>query len=238
MVVAGYSFFEDFFSWATAQTNAGELFRLFVLNIKIALVTQAIILVTGLLLAIVRQTPGRAGLPLRWFAIAYTDFFRGVPLVLLILAFAFGGGAAHVPYISQDPVYLGALAIIVSYTAYVAEVYRAGIDSVHSSQIEAARSLGMTHLTTLRIVVLPQAVKRVVPPLLNDFIALTKDTALLFAIGVNEALNGAQNINRSTFSNTGFTVVAIYWVLVTIPLARLVDMMIARQRRRTGRNTA
>jgi polar amino acid transport system permease protein len=143
-----------------------------------------------------------------------------------------------VPYISQDPVYLGALAIIVSYTAYVAEVYRAGIDSVHSSQIEAARSLGMTHLTTLRIVVLPQAVKRVVPPLLNDFIALTKDTALLFAIGVNEALNGAQNINRSTFSNTGFTVVAIYWVLVTIPLARLVDMMIARQRRRTGRNTA
>jgi polar amino acid transport system permease protein len=217
------------------KDHGAQLFRLFLLNMKIALVAQAVVLVTALIVAVVRQSPGRIGLPFRVLAIAYIDLFRGIPLILLVLAFNFGLAAARVPLLPNDPVYYGTVAIIVCYTAYVAEVYRAGIESVHTSQVEAARSLGMSYFQSLRLVVVPQAVRRVIPPLLNDFIALTKDTALVFVIGVGEALKGAQDINFASFSNTGFTIVAFYFVLVTIPLARFVDVLIARQQRRSRR---
>lgn len=235
LLQGGYSFWDDFFDLDVVTESSGRLFELFLVNMKIAVIAQAVVLVTALVLAVMRQSPGLIGLPFRLVAVAYIDLFRGVPLILLVLAFNFGLAAAQVPLLPNDPIYYGTVAIIVTYTAYVAEVYRAGIESVHHGQVEAARSLGMSYFQSLRLVVVPQAVRRVVPPLLNDFIALTKDTALVFVVGVGESLTGAQDINFTSFSNTGFTIVAVYFVLVTIPLARLTDWLVAREQRRSRR---
>ena len=204
----------------------------FVLNIKIFLAAEVLILILALGLAVLRSLPGPVFFPLRLMAIVYTDVFRGIPTILLVYLFGFGIPALQLSHVTKDPVKLGAAALVVIYTAYVAEVYRAGIESVHPSQEAASRSLGLTRGQTLRTVILPQAVRRVVPPLLNDFIGLQKDTALLAVIGPVEALQRATIAADTEFNYTPYVITAFFFVLITIPQARFTDWLINRQRQR------
>jgi polar amino acid transport system permease protein len=200
----------------------------FTINIHMMVVAEALVLVFALLIAVIRGLPGRGAKPLRGLAILYTDFFRGTPLTIVAYAFILGIPGLRYAGISNysNEVY-GILALTVVYTAYVTEVYRAGIESVHGSQRMAARSLGLSYAKTLRYVVLPQAIRRVIPPLLNDFIGLQKDTAIIGAIGVIEAGAQANNYANSYFNFTGFLVAAVFFVYLTIPLARFTDHLIA-----------
>jgi polar amino acid transport system permease protein len=206
----------------------------FLLNVKMFLVAEPLILVLALLLAVVRQARGPVFFPFRMVAIAYTDFFRGVPLLLVIYLFGFGipGLKIHGLSFYESPVIYGVAALVLSYSAYVAEVYRAGIESVHPSQVAAARSLGLSQWQSLRHVVIPQAVRRVIPPLLNDFISLQKDTALVAVLGPIEAARAAQIYGSSRFNYSSYVVAAILFILITIPLARFTDQLIERERRR------
>ena len=204
-----------------------------VLNIEMFLVAEVLILVLALVIAVIRQLHAPALLPIRLLAVAYTDFFRGVPLILVIYAMGFGLPALNLEVIStQEPVVYGVAALVLSYAAYVSEVYRAGIDSVHPSQAAAARSLGLTEWQALRFVVIPQAVRRVVPPLLNDFISLQKDTALVAVLGVIEANRAAGIYSSTVFNYSGYTVAALLFLVMTVPLARFTDYLVARDRRK------
>jgi polar amino acid transport system permease protein len=200
--------------------------------VKIFLVAEAIILVTALLLAVLRGLPGPLFFPIRAGAVVYTDFFRGVPTILVILMLGTGMPALGIEGVPTSEVFWAIVSLVLVYTAYVSEVYRAGIESVHPSQTAAARSLGLTHGQALRYVVLPQAVRRVVPPLLNDFIGLQKDTALVSVLGVVEALKQTQIDEAAEFNGTYYLVAATLFVAVTIPLARFTDWLVARDRRR------
>ena len=203
------------------------------LNIRMFLAAEALILPFALAIALIRQSTHPALFPIRVIATIYVDFFRGVPLLLVVLALGLGVPGLYLPVISHQPdaVY-GVAALVISYSAYVSEVYRAGLNSVHRSQVAAARSLGLTQRTALRYVILPQAVRNIIPPLLNDFIALQKDTSLVGVLGVIEA-NQAANIYASTvFNYSSFTVAAILFLILTIPLARFTDRLIDRDRRR------
>jgi polar amino acid transport system permease protein len=204
----------------------------FLRNIKIFLIAEVIILALALVIAVLRGLPGPVFFPLRGLAIAYTDFFRGVPTILVIYLLGFGAPALEISGVPRDPLFWGVIALVLVYSAYVSEVYRAGIESVHSSQEAAARSLGLSHPQTLRYVILPQAVRRVVPPLLNDFIGLQKDTALVALLGPVEAFRQSQIEASSSFNYTPYLVTALLFVLLTIPLARLTDWLVIRDRRR------
>jgi polar amino acid transport system permease protein len=221
-----------FFDPAEFRAYFRTIGHAFVLNIKIFLVAEVLILILALLLAVLRQLPGPVFLPIRLLAIGYTDLFRGIPTILLVVLFGFGIPALHLSYVTINPVYLGAAALVVIYTAYVSEVYRAGIESVHPSQEAAARSLGLTRGQTMQTVILPQAVRRVIPPLLNDFIGLQKDTALISVLGPVEALQRANIGAASEFNYTPYVVAAFFFVLITVPQARLTDWLIARDRKR------
>jgi polar amino acid transport system permease protein len=179
-----------------------------------------------------RSLPGPAAFPLRAFALAYTDFFRGVPTILVVYVLGFGAPTLQLAGVPRSPLFWGVVSLVLVYSAYVAEVYRAGIQSVHPSQEAAARSLGLTRAQSLRFVVLPQAVRRVMPPLLNDFIGLQKDSALVALIGPVEAFRQSQLEVASSFNYTPYLATALLFVLITIPLARLTDWLIARDRRR------
>jgi polar amino acid transport system permease protein len=203
-------------------------------NVQIFLIAEPVILVLGLLVALARNLRAPAFFPLRALAVAYTDVFRGVPTILVILLVGFGIPALGLQGAPTDEITLGVIALTLSYGAYVAEVFRAGIDSVHPSQRAAARSLGLSHGQTMRHVVLPQAWRRVVPPLLNDFVSLQKDTALVSTIGVVEALRQAQIYAASTFNYTPTLVAALLFIALTIPMARLTDHLAARSQRRRG----
>ncbi len=204
-----------------------------VLNIEMFLIAEVLILVLALVIAVIRQLHRPALLPIRLLAVAYTDFFRGVPLILVIYAMGFGLPALNIEVIStQEPVVYGVAALVLSYAAYVSEVYRAGIDSVHPSQAAAARSLGLTEWHALRFVVIPQAVRRVVPPLLNDFISLQKDTALVAVLGVIEANRAAGIYSSTVFNYSGYTVAALLFLVLTVPLARFTDYLVATDRRK------
>ncbi|MEA2435218.1 MAG: polar amino acid transport system permease protein [Actinomycetota bacterium] len=229
----------DFFDWESMKeafrgtTTTPGIGGAFLLNIKMFVVAELLILPLALVIAVIRQTPGPAFFPLRLVAIGYTDFFRGVPLLLVIYIFGFGIPGLQIDGISnRSPVVLGVAALVLSYSAYVAEVYRAGIDSVNESQVAAARSLGLTRWQALRFVVLPQAVRRVIPPLLNDFISLQKDTALVAVLGPIEAARAAQIFGTDRFNYSSYVVAALLFILLTIPLARFTDHLIARDRRR------
>ena len=182
----------QFFDWGEFKAPFPEVARAFLLNVKIFCIAEGFILVFALLLAVMRNLPGPAALPLRMLGIAYADFFRGVPTILVIAMLGFGAPALQLKGIPLSTTFWGIVALVLVYTAYVSEVYRAGIESVHSSQAAAARSLGLTHWQSLRTVVLPQAVRRVIPPLLNDFIGLQKDTALVGFLGSVEAFKQSQ----------------------------------------------
>ena len=235
----------DFFSWEAMKEafrgtqTTPSIASAFWLNIKMFLVAEVLILILALVIAVIRQMPGPVFTPLRIIAVIYTDFFRGVPLLLVIYIIGFGVPGLEIPGISdQDPVVLGVAALVLSYSAYVAEVYRAGIDSVHDSQVAAARSLGLTRWQSLRFVVLPQAVRRVIPPLLNDFISLQKDTALVAVLGPIEAARAAAIYGAATFNYSSFVVAALLFILLTIPLARFTDHLIERDRRRRRAGTS
>ncbi|MDQ3793695.1 MAG: amino acid ABC transporter permease [Actinomycetota bacterium] len=205
----------------------------FLLNVYIFTISEVLILVLALVIAVVRGIPGPVFFPFRMVAIAYTDLFRGIPLILVLYIIGFGVpglGLAGISYLSD--VTYGIIALVLVYSAYVAEVYRAGIESVHESQTAAARSLGLSRWQSLRFVVLPQAIRRVIPPLLNDFIGLQKDTALVSVLGSIEAARAAQIYGAQEFNYASYVVAAMLFVLVTIPLARFTDHLIERDRRR------
>jgi polar amino acid transport system permease protein len=201
-------------------------------NVQIFLVAEVFILVLGLVIAILRSLPGPVFFPMRLLATAYTDFFRGVPTILVIYLLGFGIPGLQLGYVPDSVFVWGVVALVLVYSAYVSEVYRAGIESVHPSQEAAARSLGLTHGQSMRFVIVPQAVRRVVPPLLNDFIGLQKDTALVALIGPVEAFRQSQIEVAGNFDYTPYLATALLFVLMTIPLARLTDWLARRDRRR------
>jgi polar amino acid transport system permease protein len=221
-----------FFDWAIFADSIPGIAEKFLVNVKAFCIAEVFVLVVGLVLAIMRSLPGPVFFPIRVLAVIYIDFFRGVPTILVIALLGFGFPALQLGGLPIDPFFWGVVAIVLVYSAYVAEVYRAGIESVHPSQDAAARSLGLSRFGSLRFVVVPQAVRRVIPPLLNDFIGMQKDTALLGIIGVTEAFRQAQLDQVATFNFTPFVALALVFVCFTIPLARFVDWLTARERAR------
>jgi polar amino acid transport system permease protein len=205
----------------------------FQINLKMMVVAEALVLVLALGLALVRGLPGPAAKPLRALAIAYTDFFRGTPIIIVAFFVGFGLPGLQLGFISGLSITTyGIIALTLVYTAYVTEVYRAGIESVHASQRAAARSLGLTYMQAMRYVIVPQAVRRVIPPLLNDFVGLQKDTAIVSVIGVTEAASLAQQFSTKNGDFPSYLVAAVFFILITIPLARFTDYLVAQRERR------
>jgi polar amino acid transport system permease protein len=225
-----------FFASSPMRQSFRQVLQGFWTNIWVAVVAEILVLVLGLAVAIVRMLPGRAGKPLRALAIVYADVFRGIPAIIVILLVGFGLPLTGVHSFQRIPLaWLGITALTLTYTSYVSEVYRAGLSSIHPSQGAAARSLGLSYSQTLRTVLVPQAVRRVIPPLLNDFISLQKDTALLFTIGVAETLENAKLWEAQLFNLSPILVSALLFVVITIPQARFVDYLIHRDAsRRAG----
>ncbi len=199
---------------------------------KIFCIAEVVILVSALGVAIIRSLRGPILFPLRALAIIYSDLFRGIPTILVVYLLGFGVPTLALSGVPKSTLFWGVTALVLVYTAYVSEVYRAGIESVHPSQEAAARSLGLSRTKTLRFVIVPQAVRRVVPPLLNDFIGLQKDSALVALLGPVEAFRQSQIDAAATFNFTPYVVTALLFVLLTIPMARLTDWLVARDRRR------
>ena len=222
---------DSFFYGPEFRESLPDIAEAFKKNVRIFLVAEVLILVFGLFLAVLRSLPGPVFFPLRLVSAAYTDVFRGIPTILLVLLLGFGAPTLELG-VPRSPFFWGVVALTLAYSAYVAEVYRAGIESVHPSQEAAARSLGLNRFQALRYVILPQAVRRVVPPLLNDFIGLQKDTALVALIGPIEALRQAQIEAAGAFNYTPYVATAVIFLLLTIPLTRLTDWLISRNRRR------
>jgi polar amino acid transport system permease protein len=221
----------QFFNWHEFKSTFPEIARAFRLNIKIFCIAEAFILVFALFLAVLRSLPGPVFFPLRVLAIIYADLFRGIPTILVIAMLGFGAPALGLSYVPTSVIFWGIVSLVLIYSAYVSEVYRAGIESIHPSQEAAARSLGLSRAQTLRRVILPQAVRRVIPPLLNDFIGLQKDTALVGTLGAVEAFQQSQIDTNATFNFTAYLCAAALFVAITIPLARFTDWLIARDRR-------
>lgn len=223
-----------FFRLELIRDSFGLVLQAFWKNVWMFCVAEVLILVWGLVIAVARMIPGRAGQPIRFLATVYTDAFRGLPTIISIYLIALGLPLANVPIVRDwRPEWLAILALTMSYGAYVAEVYRAGLDSIHPSQWSAARSLGLSFSQTLRFVIIPQAVRRIIPPLLNDFIALQKDTALVNVVGVIDGFNQAKIIASNKFNLSAVTTVAILFMIITIPQTRLVDRLLEQEKRRT-----
>ena len=225
---------QTFFSGSDFRASFPDVLSGVWLNVRIFLVAEVAILVVGLLVAVLRSVRSPVLFPLRALAIVYTDVFRGVPTLLLIFLIGFGVPALQLRGVTDSPTLLGGAALVLSYGAYVAEVYRSGIESVHPSQRAAARSLGLRQGQTLRYVVLPQAVRRVVPPLLNDFVALQKDTALVAVLGPLDAVRQAQIYSSSNFNYTPYVAASLLFLALTIPMARFTDWLAARTVARRG----
>jgi polar amino acid transport system permease protein len=222
---------ETFFSWEAFRTSFPDVLAGFWLDVRMFVVIEVAVLALGLLVALCRTSAAPALAPLRLLGAVYVDLLRGVPTILVVYLVGFGVPALELSGVPSDPVLLGGFALALSYGAYVAEVYRAGIDSVHPSQRAAALAVGLTGRQAMRHVVLPQAVRRVVPPLLNDFISLQKDVALVSILGPLEAFRVAQIEASSNFSYTPLVAAALLYLCVTVPLARWLDHI---QRRRTA----
>ncbi|MGH2657623.1 MAG: amino acid ABC transporter permease [Actinomycetota bacterium] len=222
----------SFFNLEVFRESFPEILRRFLINVQAFLIAEVFILVFALFLAVLRSLPGPVFFPIRALAVGYTDLFRGIPTILVIYILGFGAPALQLQGVPDSPFFWGVVALVLVYSAYVAEVYRAGIESVHPSQVASARSLGLSRWKALRFVVLPQAVRRVIPPLLNDFIGLQKDTALLALVGVLEAFRRSQVDTAGAFNFTPYVVTALLFVVITIPLARLTDWLVGRERTR------
>jgi len=229
---------ESFFNAAEFRSSFPLILQKFVRNIFIFCIAEVLVLILALFIAVLRSLPGPVFTPLRIMAAAYTDLFRGVPTILVILLLGYGMPALNLQGIPDNDYLWGILALTLVYSAFVAEVYRAGIQSVHPSQVAAARSLGLSRWQSMRHVVLPQAVRRVIPPLLNDFIGLQKDSALVFVLGVVDALGQAQIIQQGDFNFTPLVALSLIFIVITIPQARLVDWLIARDQRKRQSSAA
>jgi polar amino acid transport system permease protein len=225
---------ETFFSATAFRDAFGEVLSGFWLDVRMFLVIEVVVLAVGLLIALCRIVQAPALFPLRILAIVYVDVMRGVPTILVVYLVGFGVPTLGLSGVPTGAVFLGSAALAMCYSAYVAEVYRAGIESVHPSQASAALALGLTPAQTLRHVVVPQAVRRVLPPLLNDFISLQKDVALVSILGPQEAFRVAQIFAASQFNYTPLIAAAALYLCVTIPLTRVVDRMQVRRVRERG----
>ncbi|MER6015515.1 amino acid ABC transporter permease [Streptomyces bluensis] len=223
---------ETFFDWGYAREAFPQVLEGLWLNVRLLLVCGAAVLVLGMLIAIARTLPGPVFFPVRALAAAYTDFFRGLPLLITLMIVVLGVPALRLQGVTVDPVLLGGTALTLTYSAYVAEVLRAGIESVHPSQRAAARSLGLTNRQALRHVVLPQAVRRQVPPLLNDLVSLQKDTGLVSIGGAVDAVRAADIIVGRSLNYTPYIVAGLVFVALTIPMTRFTDWVTARMDRR------
>jgi polar amino acid transport system permease protein len=233
LVASDHAVQSTFFAPKYIRISFTEVAKAFGKNVVIALSAQVIVLIWGLIVALAKLAPGPAGRPIARLATVYVDVFRAVPAIIVIYLVGFGLPLAGVPVLSGLNATSSAIfALSLVYGAYVAEVYRAGIDSIHWSQTAAARSLGLSYAQTLRHVVVPQAVRRVIPPLLNDFISLQKDTSLVTVIGTVDAFNQAKTYASNYFNLSSVTVVALLFVVCTIPQTRFVERLLERDRRR------
>src|SRR5215203_6337246 len=222
---------ESFLNGPIFWESLPKLLSKFLVNIQLFLLAEVLILVFGLLLAILRGLPGPVFFPVRLMATAYVDVFRALPGLLIVIVLGIGVPALRIEGVPKDEFFYAVIALTLVYSAYVSEVYRAGIESIHPSQEAAARSLGLSRFQALRYVIVPQAVRRVIPPLLNDFIGLQKDTVLVSFIGVVEIFRYAQIKSAATYNFTPLVGVALVYIVVTIPLIHLVDWLVARDRR-------
>lgn len=221
------NFFDLSYGWQVLPDIAKGLW----VNVRLMVVCAVVILTFGLLLALARSLRGPAWFPVRALATVYTDVFRGLPALLVIYLLGFGIPALRIPGLTNSAIFWGAVGLILTYTAYVSEVLRAGIESVHPSQRAAARSLGLSHGKTMRFVVVPQAIRRVMPPLLNDLVSLQKDTALIAVLGAatKDAVLAAQVEIASTFNYTPYVVAGLLFLALTIPMTRFTDWVAKRQ---------
>lgn len=237
-------FLNQFFDVGFMVDHFDEVLEGFWVTIQLSVLSGILALIWGLILATLRQLPGKGLMPVRAATIAYIDVFRGIPLLILILIIA--GGVPALEFLPEslrlpqwfgkpDNFWFGVLAITITYGAYMAEVYRSGIESVPGGQMEAARSLGMSHGQAMRSVILPQAVRKVIAPLLNDFVALTKDTTLVSVIALSEVTQVANDIQSETFNSSALVLGALLFLAVTLPLARLIDKLISREQGRFTR---
>jgi polar amino acid transport system permease protein len=239
--------FDYYFDFNLMGDEFSRVLDGFWITLKLSVLSGILSLIWGLILAVIRQLPGRALAPVRGLAIAYIDVFRGIPLLLvLFLVSGFLSAAQAEGTIPREigvptwfgetsPFWYGVISLTITYGAYMAEVYRAGIEAVPLGQMEAARSLGMSHGKAMRYVVVPQAVRKVIPPLLNDFIALMKDTSLVSVLGAIEVVQAGRDVQTEFFNGSALVLGALLFLVVTIPLARVVDLLIARQQQRVGR---
>jgi polar amino acid transport system permease protein len=203
-------------------------------NVQLFVVAELLILALGLVVAVLRSLPGAVMFPVRLLATIYVDVFRALPGILVISLLGFGVPALRIEGLPNDEFFWALIALTLLYSAYVSEVYRAGIESIHPSQIAAARSLGLSQFQAMRFVVVPQAVRRVVPPLLNDFIGLQKDTALVSVLGVVDVFQAARIRQAATFNSTPYIVTALIFLVLTVPMARFVDWLVARDQARSA----
>ncbi|ROS75419.1 amino acid ABC transporter permease [Cellulomonas sp. PhB143] len=220
---------EAFFSPGRAVEVLPEVAQGLWLNLRVWVVASAVGLVVGLLLAVVRTSRIPALFPLRMLAVAYVDVFRGVPLLLVLLLVGFGLPALRLPWLPVSAAVLGGLAIVLTYTAFLAEIFRAGIESVHPSQVAAARSLGLSRGQAVRHVVLPQAVRHVAAPVAGMLVSLQKDSGLISILGAVDAIRAAQIATTGDYNFTPYVVAGLLFVAISVPLTRLVDAWSARQ---------
>jgi polar amino acid transport system permease protein len=222
----------QFFSWEAIRESFPDVLSGFWLNMRIFLVAQFFILFVSLLLAVVRSIRGPVAAPFRFAAVLYIDTLRGIPALLLILLFGFGIPALQLPGLPTSATFWGTVAMIAGYSAYTAEVYRAGMEAVHDSQRAAARALGLTQWQTLRYAIIPQAIRNVLPALLNGAVSLQKDVALLSVIGVREAVREAQIFTARTFNYSSLIGAAVLFLIASVPLARFTDWYARRDQER------
>jgi polar amino acid transport system permease protein len=239
--------FDYYFDFGLMGDEFDRVLDGFWITLKLSILGGVFSLIWGLVLAVIRQLPGRALAPVRFLAIAYIDVFRGIPLLLVLFIVSGFMSAAQADGLlpreigiptwfgESSPFWYGVISLTITYGAYMAEVYRAGIEAVPHGQMEAARSLGMSHGQAMRQVIVPQAVRKVIPPLLNDYIALMKDTSLVGVLGAVEVVKAGQDVQSEFFNGSALVLGALMFLAVTIPLARVVDWLIARQQERTGR---
>jgi polar amino acid transport system permease protein len=220
---------DTFFNWDKAVSSFPAVLKGLWLNIRIMLICGVAIAILGMVLAVMRTLRGPIFFPLRLFATAYVDLFRGLPLILVIFLLGFGVPALRLPGVPSELALWGGVAIVLSYSAYVAEVFRAGIESIHPSQRAASRALGLTYGQTLRFVVVPQALRRVMPPLMNDLVSLQKDSGLIAVLGVMDAIQAARVETAVDFNFTPYVVAGVFFICLTIPMARFTDHMAKKQ---------
>lgn len=228
---------KQFFNWQAMKDSFPKVLSGFWLNMRVWVIAEILILTSALLIAVFRSLTGPIFAPLRFFSIAFIDVLRGVPGILLIILFGFGVPALQIPALPKSALFWGTFALVISYAAYTAEVYRAGMNSVHDGQRAAAKALGLNQFQTLRFAVIPQAIRNVLPALLNGTVSLQKDVALLSIIGIRDAVREAQIIKDRTFNYSSFMVAAALFLIASIPLARFTDWYAARDAERRLQQT-